>query len=197
MLSSELKKTIFFITTILIIGILVTIYKTHFQPMSKNYLEITKEAPPSPTPNINLTPNLKKTILVHIAGEIRHPGIYKMDQGSRTTDLIKIAGGVRPAANLDKINLVAILKDGKKILIPATKHAKTQIKKAATSVPLININTSSQTELTAIPGIGPTTAQRIIEYRNTKGSFKAIKDLTNVKGIGPKTLKKIKRYLLL
>ncbi|MBT3261690.1 ComEA family DNA-binding protein [bacterium] len=196
MISSEHKKTIFIIISILFIGVLVTIYRTHFQPLSAEYVEQEKKSV-----DLTASPNMfishKETILVHIAGLVQNPGIYKINKGSRTADLIKIAGGALPNANLDKINLVAILKDGKKILISATKPTKTKTTKTRAIGQMVNINTSSAKDLTTITGIGPSTAQKIVDYRNTKGRFETLKDLTNVKGIGPKTLKKIKPYLLL
>jgi competence protein ComEA len=139
-----------------------------------------------------------KLLTVHVAGAVNNPGLYSLKEGSRVADALKKAGGPTPEALLDNVNLAAKVTDGQKILI--TRAAATQSSPAG-GVPgevsagenaLININTASEAELDKLPGIGPSMAQRIIDYREKKGSFSSVNELDNVEGIGPSKLEGLK-----
>jgi competence protein ComEA len=125
-------------------------------------------------------------IIVHISGAVRNPGIYKLKKDSRVFEAINAAGGYSTEADIDKINLVATIKDGEKIHIP--------YKVQTLSSNLININTATESELCSLPGIGPSLAKRIIEYR-TSHYFSSIEEIKNVKGIGEKKFEKIKNLI--
>ncbi len=150
--------------------------------------------------NVNLDKN--EFIIVHITGEVKNPGVYKLEDGARVIDAINLAGGPLPTADLDKVNLADFLRDGSKIYIPPKlensgngirSQAGSSITKInASESDKVNINTASKEELESLPGIGPTLAQRIIEYREENGPFSSAEDLLNVKGIGEKKLEKIK-----
>ncbi len=141
---------------------------------------------------------LENFIIVHIAGAVRNPGVYKLLEGSRVIDGIQAAGGALPSADLDKLNLAEYLEDGCKILVPEKSFSldlSLKFKKTTSfnsSNNKININYASEKELEDLPGIGPSLAKRIVEYREKNGPFKSLKDLEKVKGIGEKKINQIK-----
>lgn len=135
-------------------------------------------------------------IIVHITGEVNKPGIVVLKSNSRIADAINKAGGATKEADLNQINLAYILEDGQKIYIP-NKNEKIDEDEYITEGngnnignnsqkegEKVNINEAMQTELEELPGIGPSLASRIIEYREQNGEFKKIEELQNVKGIG-------------
>jgi competence protein ComEA len=135
-------------------------------------------------------------IYVHISGETKKPGVYKIINGSRVVDLLKKAGGPTSEADLDNINLAEILTDGVKILIPSLKHNASALNSSTTPLTedskTFNLNTATASELDELPGIGPGFAKRIIEYRQSIGSFKQIEDLKEIPGLGEKKFEQIK-----
>jgi len=138
-------------------------------------------------------------LIVHITGAVPRPGVYALAQGSRVQDAISAAGGFLAEAEKKGINLARALEDGEQLDVPYVEGASPVI---ATDAPpviqdpsateLININFASQVELESLPGIGPTTAQKIIAYREQNGPFLTIEDIINVPGIGPGTYERIK-----
>ena len=145
-------------------------------------------------------------IIIDIAGEIMSPGVYALKEGSRIIDAIEIAGGLTEDADVRFINRAEIIFDGSKIYIPSKSNANDT--SGETVYPtagitsslvgtnqLININTAGSEELQKIPGVGLSTAEKIISYRMTFGKFKTIEDLINISGIGHKTLEKMKGYI--
>lgn len=141
----------------------------------------------------------EKPLVVHITGAVPRPGVYALAQGSRVQDAISAAGGFLAEAEKTGINLARALEDGEQLDIPYVEGASPVIleEPAATEAPvvsteLININFASQVELESLPGIGPTTAQKIIQYREQNGPFITTEDIINVPGIGPGTYERIK-----
>jgi competence protein ComEA len=140
----------------------------------------------------------EKPLVVHVTGAVPRPGVYALAQGSRVQDAISAAGGFLAEAEKTGINLARALEDGEQLDIPYVEGASPVIleEPAVTEVPsnaeLININFASQAELESLPGIGPTTAQKIIQYREQNGSFLTTEDIINVPGIGPGTYERIK-----
>jgi competence protein ComEA len=143
-----------------------------------------------------------RPVIVHITGAVPRPGIYALPEGSRVQDGIAAAGGFLAEAERTDINLAAFLIDGEKIDIPFVEGGSpvlpTPIENnpvlpgPGSSTELIDINTASSFELETLPGIGPTTAQKIIEYREQNGAFVSIEDIINVSGIGPGLYERIK-----
>lgn len=148
-------------------------------------------------------------IKVYIAGAINNEGVYEMDEGSRIADIIEKAGGLTTEANIKNINLAYVIEDGMKIYIPkinentvedntennitkGNSNSQDTNKAEDNKQNTININTATQTELETLPGIGPSIASKIIEYRKQNGKFKKIEDLKNVSGIGENKFQKIK-----
>lgn len=148
----------------------------------------------------------KAPLAVHVVGAVPRPGLYEFAEGARVQDAIDAAGGMLAEANVDALNLAALLEDGQQLVIPyqdgsavSAESSTLELPSAVTEVPtdasgveLVNINTATLEELNALPGIGPTTAQKIIDYRTENGSFSTIEDIMNVSGIGPATFEEIK-----
>lgn len=138
-------------------------------------------------------------IVVHVAGEVHHPGVYELSPGSRIIDAVTAAGGITARADVEVINLATPLIDSSQVYVPAkgsVRHpsfprpqpgmnAGTSTDSQQASSGLVNINRATAAELEKLPGVGPSTAQAIIEYRNSHGPFASPEDLLNVKGIGP------------
>ena len=137
------------------------------------------------------TPREKNaTIAVHITGAVARPGLYHLGEGSRVADALNEAGGPLPGARIDALNLAERLRDGEKILVPgASSGAEAPV---AGGDDRVNLNTASVSELEGLPGIGPSLAERIVEYREKNGPFSSVDELDNVEGIGPGKLKSLK-----
>lgn len=141
-----------------------------------------------------------KDIVVHISGRVQSPGVVTLPKGSRVNHAIEKAGGALKEADLDKLNLASVLNDGEKIYVPKIGECiqesnSGQAYNSTATRTRININTASIKELDQIPGVGPSTAQKIIDYRNSKSPFKKIEDIKNVSGIGEKKYENIKNYI--
>ena len=146
-------------------------------------------------------------IIVHITGEVENEGIIKIKKDARIADVIDEAGGTTNEADLSKINLAYSVKDGQKIYIPNINDEKNEeeyiTEEAGDKVVVeeegetskININTAKQTELETLSGIGPSTALKIINYREENGKFKTIEDIKNVPGIGDAKFENIKESI--
>jgi len=140
-----------------------------------------------------------KPIVVHITGAVPRPGVYALPEGARVQDVISAAGGFLAEADKAMINLARVLEDGELLDIPYAEGFSPVIPTPAqdiivpgTDTDLININTAASFELETLPGIGSTTAQKIIEYREANGPFISAEDIINVSGIGPGTYERIK-----
>ncbi len=140
-------------------------------------------------------------IMVHISGQVYNPGIVEIELGNRLIDAVKLAGGLKKDADIDRINLAKKLVDEEKIYIPkigeeisndiavvSDNNHKEQSGK-------ININNCSKEELISLPGIGEAIAGKIMEYRSTT-PFKSIEDIKNVSGIGDKKFEAIKELII-
>jgi len=141
-------------------------------------------------------------LTIYITGEVASPGIYKLPKNSRIQDVIDAAGGLTEEANVNGVNLAARVSDGQQVDIPK-KAPELTIGSETGGTPgaggflgaPININTAAEAELETLPGIGPTLAQRIVEYRTAFGFFGRIEDLMNVSGLGPATFEQIKPFV--
>ena len=167
-----------------------------------------------------------KQIKVDISGEVTKPGIYELTEGQRVEDLIKLAGGLKKDADRLNINLALKLKDEQKIVVPAqrlphtwtgpqTNHPESEVnfnwtpaeQKALSKQPKsskkqppanpVSINSATEVQLESIPGIGPSMAKKILEYRNANGEYAQIEDLRNIKGMGEKLFEKIREWITL
>lgn len=156
--------------------------------------------------------NSSSNIYVHVAGAVESPGVVELEEGQRIVDAIEKVGGLTDDAEIFEVNLAYVLKDGQKIYIPTVEEAELQEVEYITSEngkniivnentdssdvsAIININTATQTELEILTGIGPSTALKIIEYRNENGDFSSIEDIMNVSGIGESKYNSIKNNI--
>jgi competence protein ComEA len=145
-------------------------------------------------------------LYVHVAGLVKHPGVYEFHSGDRIVDAIMAAGGAKSKADLDLLNLASPLVDGEQILVPA--HGQVVVAPAVPAAPgvpagtapavpgapggLVNINTATETELEELPGVGPVTAGEIVAYRTEHGPFPSVDSLDDVSGIGPATMEQLR-----
>ena len=140
----------------------------------------------------------KEKIYVHIAGEVKEPGVYKTNSNDRLYNLVEKAGGITKQADLNQINLVDSLEDGARVIIPSVKQANEETQSSTNNNSdsgKINLNQASKEELITISGIGEVTAERIISYRQENNGFAAKDELKQVSGIGEQTYQKIERQL--
>jgi len=157
---------------------------------------------PAGTPVQLQTPPTPLPLRVHVTGAVTTPGVYLLPPGSIVQDALAAAGGTTPRASLGSLNLAHKLQDGEQVRVPelaptvsatASLNATGPASPAAPAVTaLISINTASAAELTALPRVGPALAQRIVDYRNSHGPFRAIADVMQVSGIGPAIFQQIK-----
>ncbi len=129
-----------------------------------------------------------ETVFVHVAGAVAAPGVYRFAGGARVDDAVRAAGGVTDDADLDGVNLAARLNDGDKVTIPVRGAPGDGggSGSADDGGGRVNLNAATATELQALPGIGPSLAERIVAHREQRGPFRTVKDLLKVSGIGPK-----------
>jgi competence protein ComEA len=158
-------------------------------------VEVRAEAPPpAPGPTASATASAAP-ILVDVAGWVRRPGVYEFSGGARVIDAIEAAGGARPGAQLQALNLAAPLADGTQVLVPregAPLPAPAAGSSIAVSGGLVNVNTATAEELETLPGIGEVTAQAIMDHRTENGPFTSVDQLLDVTGIGDVTLENIR-----
>ena len=125
-------------------------------------------------------PTPARKILVHVVGAVRKPGLYRLADGSRIDDAIRTAGGAKPKADLELINLAAPVADGQQVIVPARGRGGTAGSSSALGAPPrgpVHLNTATLEELDTLPGVGPVTAQKILDYRNEHGAFKSVDEL--------------------
>ena len=148
-------------------------------------------------------------ILVHVAGAVMLPGVYRFPLDAHVIDAIEKAGGKTENADVHRLNLAAKIHDGQQIYVPSTPQTISSASDVPHPLPqpsapaptgaeehLIDLNTATAEQLQSLPRIGPVTAKRIIEYREISGRFSSIEDLTKVKGIGEKTLERIRHQVV-
>lgn len=179
---------------ILLILILTTISVTLYAFINKKPEVAFEIEELSATPEV--MPAETEKIVIYVVGAVKKPGVYTLDEGKRVKDAIEIAGGALPEADLYPLNLAQKLQDEDKLYIsligetpPTFENA---IGLASVDDAKINISKADSAELELLPGIGPATAQKIIDYRVKNGPFKNIEEIKNVSGIGDKKFEQIK-----
>jgi competence protein ComEA len=150
---------------------------------------MTRAARPAAT-----STTVPKVVVVHAAGAVLRPGVYSLRPGARVQDLVAAAGGAAPGAQLDRLNLAALLVDGTQVYVPREGEAAPAAGGSASSTPAgpLNLNTATAEQLDELPGVGPATAQAIIQAREKLGGFRSVDDLLDVRGIGPAKLEQLR-----
>jgi competence protein ComEA len=177
------------------------------------YLRLRNQTLPAPIiimpPEATATPSPTATpgpMNIFVSGEVAAPAVYQLPPGSIVAEAIEKAGGFTRQAAQEQVNLALPLSDGTQIHVPAVGETAVVVPPinvpaptAASEQPagngLININTASQSELTQLPGIGPSTAAAIIQYREQHGPFNSVEEITNVSGIGGARLEQIRHLI--
>lgn len=139
-------------------------------------------------------------LAVYVVGAVRRPGVYRLSEGTRIEDALARAGGATPKADLAAVNLAAPLVDGEQVVVPSRQAAGTAAVPAppgggagaAASTGPVQLSVATVEQLDQLPGIGPVTAQKIVDYRSEHGSFQSVDDLDEVPGIGPARVEQLR-----
>ena len=166
------------IGAVVIVGLCVTAYR---RPSGLGIGTTLDRGPIPVTAQTVKQESQKKAIdyVVHVAGQVHRPGVYRLEAGARVVDANQKAGGALPKADLSQINLASKLQDGQQIRVMSASNP-------ANKSVAISMNQSGKEALMRLPGVGPALAKRLIEGR----PYRSKKDLLTIKGVGPKTLKK-------
>jgi len=153
------------------------------------------QAPSAAPVNLRAAPAPARRLIVHVVGQVFKPGLYSLPDGSRVNDAISKAGGAKPKAALALVNLAAPVADGQQVVVPSKQEAA----QAASGGPLgsalggrVHLNSATLEQLDTLPGVGPVTAQKILDYRTAHGAFGSVDELDAVPGIGPARLAELR-----
>ena len=179
------------------VGVRYLVFSKPAGPSEAQAVVLAPVSPSSSTPAASSGSPEPADVVVYVCGAVRSPGIVRLPGGARVADALELAGGATGKAELSAVNLAAQVTDGQQVLVPeraavaavAPASSGTTGTAASAAVPaapaaLININTASVTDLDALDGVGPSTAQKIVDYRTENGGFKTIDEIKNVTGIG-------------
>jgi competence protein ComEA len=141
-------------------------------------------------------PGESTRLVVYVVGAVRRPGLYRLAQGTRVADAVSRAGGVTHKADPAALNLAAPLADGEQVLVPARLPVAVAASQGAAVPGLppgpVQLSSATAEQLDALPGIGPATAQKILDYRAEHGAFRSVEELDDVPGIGPARVEQLK-----
>jgi competence protein ComEA len=155
---------------------------------------------PMPTAVVPSSATAASWVVVDVAGKVRHPGIVELRAGSRVVDALHAAGGARRGVDISTLNLARLLVDGEQIVVgldvPAMPSPiSASVGSTGTAIAPVNLNTATLEQLDTLPGIGPVTAQAILDWRTDNGTFTSVDELLEVSGIGDATLADIEAYV--
>jgi competence protein ComEA len=140
-------------------------------------------------------------VVVHVAGAVRDPGVYKLSSRARVDDAVARAGGPTRRADLGGLNLAAKVEDGRQVLVPERARAGAPAATATATTPAegqpLNLNTATLEQLDTLSGIGPLTAQKILDFREERGGFGSVEELGEIPGIGEKRLASLREEVTL
>ncbi|HET9119546.1 MAG TPA: helix-hairpin-helix domain-containing protein [Solirubrobacterales bacterium] len=136
-----------------------------------------------------------RDVIVHVAGAVGRPGVYRLPAGSRVTDAVRRAGGFAHGASEDAINLAARLSDGQQVVVPGPGAGLAAAQATGGQSGPISLGSATAEQLDGVEGIGPVTAQSIIEFRDQHGGLSSVDQLDEVDGIGPATMRTLRSAL--
>jgi competence protein ComEA len=131
-------------------------------------------------------------LVVHVVGAVRRPGLLRLREGARVADALARAGGPTRKADLSAVNLAAPLADGQQILVPPRPPPGAAPSGAAAPGAKVSLAIATVDQLDELPGIGPITAQKIVDWRTSHGPFRSVDDLDDVPGIGPARIEQLR-----
>jgi competence protein ComEA len=155
-----------------------------------------REVPAAPAAAGELRAEPRPRLVVHVVGAVRRPGLYRLEDGARTAEALRRAGGATRKADLSLVNLAAPVSDGTQIVVP--RRAPSTAPAEPGAVPAagpVHLNTATVEQLDELPGVGPVTAQKIVEYREQHGAFSSVDDLDAIPGIGPARLEQLRELV--
>jgi competence protein ComEA len=150
--------------------------------------------PPPPAAAAGVTGLPSSRVVVHVVGAVRRPGLYRLAHDSRIADAVARAGGAIAKADLAQVNLAAPLADGEQVVVPRRGAPVTAAAGTSPGTPAgpVQLSTATLEQLDTLPGVGPATAQKILDYREKHGAFASVDELDAVPGIGPKRLEQLR-----
>jgi competence protein ComEA len=158
----------------------------------------------APRPVVPRLPVAASRLVVDVVGAVRQPGLYRLSQGARIADAVARAGGAKRSADLAAINLAASLADGEQVVVPERAPTGVGVRgppgagsTAGAAQGPVHLNTATLEQLDTLPGVGPATAQKILDYRTEHGAFSSVDELDAVPGIGPKRLEDLRKLVAL
>ena len=161
----------------------------------------TPTTPPAAR-GVAVSPPRAARVLVHVVGAVRRPGLYRLREGSRIADAVGKAGGATRNADLALVNLAAPVADGTQVVVPRRAPTAAAVPAGPGSAPTsaapagpVHLNSATVEQLDALPGIGPVTAQKIIDWRQENGAFSSVDELDAIPGIGPKRLEQLRELV--
>jgi len=154
--------------------------------------------PPPPAVAAGVTGLPSSRVVVDVVGAVRRPGLYRLRQGSRIADAVARAGGATDKADLAQVNLAAPLADGEQVVVPRRGAPGAVGGGSSTGAPAgpVQLSTATLEQLDTLPGVGPATAQKILDYREKHGAFSSVDELDAVPGIGPKRLEQLRELVV-
>lgn len=157
----------------------------------------TVQQPAEPAGELEAAPAAQ--LVVHVVGAVRRPGLYRLERGARIADAVRRAGGATRRADLSLVNLAAQVSDGTQVLVPRRAVVEAGTPEAGAEPPAaagpVRLNTATVEQLDELPGVGPVTAQKIVDYREQHGAFSSVDDLDAIPGIGPARLEQLRELV--
>jgi competence protein ComEA len=134
-------------------------------------------------------------VVVHVVGAVRRPGLFRLVEGSRVAEAVARAGGPTPKAELSAVNLAAPLADGQQVVVPVRGTAAAAVGAGPAAGTKVSLGAATVEQLDELPGIGPVTAQKIVDWRASHGPFRSVEDLDEVPGIGPARIEQLRELV--
>ena len=165
--------------------------------LGARWLDRPAAAPPSVAAPVRVRagPAVRPRVIVDVTGAVRRPGLYRLREGSRVADALERAGGPTPKAFLEGVNLAAPLADGQQVLVPRKTEMGMALPATSSTGP-VSLSAATLEQLDTLPGVGPVTAQKILDHRTAHGAFRSVEELDAVPGIGPATIEELRELVV-